>query len=70
MPKLELTLLVGGCGDTNICPAISTTNRGTVTVQGIPLQGEELAAARVPDGEEIVEIPLALIEEAARALRR
>jgi hypothetical protein len=68
MPRLDR--IAGGCPDGNTCPTISTTDRGTVAVQGYTFPDEELAEIGAPPGETVVEIPMSLIEEAARALRR
>ena len=46
------------------CPTIYMTDRGTIAVQGYNV--EHLT----PEGESVVEIPLAMLLEAARALGR
>jgi hypothetical protein len=58
---MELTKIAGDCKDGD-CPAVYLTDRGTVAVQGGRL------AHPVPAGEAVVEIPLGLVVEAARAL--
>ena len=58
---LELTKIAGNCKDGD-CPQVFRTNRGTVAVQGDRL------AHPTPEGEAVVEIPVELLAEAARAL--
>jgi hypothetical protein len=64
---MELTPLAGDCPDGRTCPVISKTDRGTIAVQGYKLTNEELAQIGPPDGETVVEIPVTLLLEAARA---
>ena len=45
------------------CPAVYRTERGTIGVKGILLEGVDC-----PDGEVIVEIPVDLLLRAARAI--
>ncbi|MFF0575661.1 hypothetical protein ACFY19_03835 [Streptosporangium saharense] len=53
----------GNCGS-NDCPTVFRTSRpGFVAVQGYTIR-----TIRTPDGESAVEVPEALIREAARAL--
>lgn len=54
----------GDCGKED-CPNVYTTDRGTVLVQGYTTTEHGLT---LPSGEEAVEIPLAVFQEAARAL--
>ncbi len=59
---MELTKLAdGNCKDGD-CPTVYTTGRGTIAVQG------DQISHPTPDGEAIVEIPVELLREAARAL--
>ena len=61
---MELTKIANdNCKDGD-CPAVYSTDRGTVAVQGYQLDH------RTPDGEAIVEIPAELLAKAARALGR
>lgn len=60
---MKLTKIAGDC-DGKDCPAIFTTDRGTLAVQGY------IVDRTTPDGEAVVEIPLELLEEAARATGR
>lgn len=55
--------LAGLCDDEHDCPGVFLTPRGTVAVQGEHIQ------MRTPPGESMVEIPFALLIEAARAAR-
>jgi hypothetical protein len=66
---MDLTRLAGTCPDGATCPTIFTTDRGTIVIQGPALTGAGLSQADLPDGEAAVEIPLALLLEAARAYR-
>lgn len=59
---MTLTRIAGTCND-GPCPTIYRTGHGTLAVQG-----DTLAGVGVPDGEQIVEIPEALLRDAARAL--
>ena len=54
-------VLTGNCGRDD-CPAVFTTDRDTVAVQGYDLPRE------TPTGESVVEIPVAVLQEAVRAL--
>lgn len=67
---MRLTRIAGSCPDGNTCPTVYETDRGTVVVQGYKLDDDELAQMDVPDRETAVEIPVALLEEVARAHRR
>jgi len=51
------------CG-TGDCPTVFVTDRGTLAVQGYVVEHE------TPSGEAVVEIPVALLKEALRALGR
>jgi hypothetical protein len=46
------------------CPTVYKTDRGTVAVQGYNVEHP------TPEGESVVEIPLEMLLEAARALGR
>lgn len=62
MDDIELTQVAGGeCGRDD-CPAVFTTNRGTVAVQGYAVDKQ------TPEGEAIVEIPVEVLREAFHAL--
>jgi hypothetical protein len=58
----QLTPIAGGDCGRNDCATIFTTDRGTLAVQGNKIDHE------APTGESIVEIPMALLKEAIRAL--
>ncbi len=59
---MELTRIAGGNCGRDDCPTISTTDRGTIAVQGYTVDRQ------APTGESIVEIPLDVLREAVRAL--
>lgn len=62
---MELTRLVGECKEEG-CPTVFTTDRGTAVIRGE--QFAELRQLRLSGTETAVEIPLTLLQEAARAL--
>lgn len=63
---LGLRLVTSLCG-TGSCPSVYLTDRDTVVVQGLTvLDGR----ADLPDGEALVEIPMALLLEAASRVER
>ncbi|GAA3928032.1 hypothetical protein [Actinoplanes auranticolor] len=49
------------------CPTVYASESGTLVVQGYAVSAER-AGVELPDGEILVEIPLALLTEAARNL--
>jgi hypothetical protein len=57
---MELTKIAGNCKDGD-CPTVYRTDRGTIAVQGDRLERP------TPAHEAIVEIPVELLTEAARA---
>lgn len=59
---MKLTKLAGPDCDGKDCPTVFTTDRGTLAVQGYTVDGP------TPDGEAVVEIPVELLKEAARAI--
>ncbi|MDQ3221934.1 MAG: hypothetical protein M3Q75_00410 [Gemmatimonadota bacterium] len=59
---MELTQVAGGDCGRDDCPAIFTTDRGTIVVQG------PIVAKEAPVGEAAVEIPVDVFREAVRAL--
>ena len=59
---MELIRISGGNCGRDDCPTIFTTDRGTLAVQGYVVDKP------VPDGEAVVEIPLAVFQDAVRAL--
>jgi hypothetical protein len=61
---MGLTRIAGGDCGRDDCPAIFTTDKDTVAVQGYVMH------RKAPVGEAIVEIPISVLQEAARALRR
>lgn len=57
-----LTRIAGsGCSHDD-CPAVFTTDRGTVAIQGYDIDKQ------TPAGESVVEIPLDVLREAVSAL--
>lgn len=61
---MELTQIAGGDCGRDDCPTIFTTDNDTIAVQGY------LVHKKTPVGEAVVEIPIAVFREAARALGR
>jgi hypothetical protein len=61
-PSQRLTRIAGGDCGRDDCPAVYVTDRGTVAIQGYDVEKETSA------GESVVEIPLDILKEAARAL--
>jgi hypothetical protein len=61
---MELARIAGEDCLREDCPTIFTTDRDTIAVQGYIVHKE------TPAGEAIVEIPIAVFQEAARALGR
>lgn len=59
---MELTWMAGDSCGRDDCPAVFTTDRGTLAVQGYTVD------RTTPNGESVVEIPLDLLREAVRAL--
>lgn len=64
---MGLTRLAGSCPDGKTCATVFKTDRGTVVIQGYTLSNAELSYVDLPDGEAAVEIPAALLLEAAHA---
>jgi hypothetical protein len=61
----QLTLVSKVCGGGS-CPTVYKTDRDTFVVQGYVV-APEVAGVDVPSGEQLVEIPMALLAEAYRA---
>jgi len=61
---------VGGDGEckNGNCPTIYRTDRGTLVVQGYAVGPEQAEGLTIPAGESLVEIPLDVLQDAARAL--
>jgi hypothetical protein len=49
------------------CPTIYDSGRGTIVVQGYTVVAERSGVA-LPDGEQLVEIPIELLTSAARTI--
>jgi hypothetical protein len=60
--------LAGGCNVTN-CPTVYVTDRGTLVIQGYALDPAATQQLTLPVGESAVEVPAALVLEAARAVK-
>lgn len=60
---VELTKIAGEC-EKGTCATVSRTDRGTAAVQGYTLYAE------TPAGEGVLELPIEVLLEAARALLR
>ena len=58
----HLTRIAGGDCGRDDCPAVFTTDRGTIAIQGYSID------RKIPAGESVVEIPLDVLKEAVRAL--
>jgi hypothetical protein len=58
----RLTRIAGGDCGRDDCPAVFTTDRGTVAVQGYDIDKS------TPAGESVVEIPVDVLKEAVSAL--
>jgi hypothetical protein len=63
---LALDHVVTVCG-AGSCPTVYRTNRGTLVVQGYAVEGRTVGVD-VPAGELLVEIPVGLLEQAARTV--
>ena len=57
----------GECKNGN-CPTVYRTDRGTLVVQGYAVDSNEAEGLTIPAGESLVEIPLDVLQDAARAL--
>lgn len=64
---MKLSRVAGECTNRRTCPTVYTSDRGTIVVQGYTLSAEDLAGINLPEGEGVVEIPVSLLKEAARA---
>jgi hypothetical protein len=60
--SLHLTRIAGGDCGRDDCPAVFTTDRGTVAIQGYVID------RKTPADESVVEIPLDVLKEAVSAL--
>jgi hypothetical protein len=57
----------GECKNGN-CPTVYRSDRGTLVIQGYTVDSADAEGMTLPAGESLVEIPLAVLQEAARAL--
>jgi hypothetical protein len=63
-PRTELHLIATVCGG-GTCPTVYRTDRGTYVVQGRTVTADG-AGVELPEGESMVEIPTALLEQLHR----
>jgi hypothetical protein len=63
-PNVTLQPLVAPCA-TGECPTIFQTDRGTLVLQGYVFDPND-AGAELPPGEQMIEVPVALLAEYAR----
>ena len=67
---LQRTQVLAGCTD-GPCPRVdATTDPGTLAIQGYRPSPEELAAMGLPEGETVVWVPQALLDEYVASLCR
>jgi len=64
---LQVTLLATSCKNGD-CPSVYLSDRGTLVVQGDGVRAAQ--GMRLGSGEQAVEVPMSVIEEALRALGR
>ena len=55
------------CKNSN-CPTIYQTDRGTLVIQGYTVDADQAEEVTLPAGESLAEIPLDVLQAAARAL--
>lgn len=66
---MKLEAVSSFCGELIVCPTVYKSDRGTAVVQGYRVNRDEVeGGVEIPDGEDVVEIPLDLIFEAAEKL--
>jgi hypothetical protein len=68
---MRLEYLAGGPGDQTACgrgpcPTVYTTDGGDVVVQGFKLDRKDVGALDIPENEDVVRIPSALLLSAAK----
>jgi hypothetical protein len=66
LPQCDMRLHVLASCSGGGCPTIYRTDHGTLVVQGYAVTGQ--TGVQLPDGELLVEIPVELLAEAARAV--
>ena len=62
---MKMTVVADTCKAPKRCPTVYATDRGSIVVQGYIVRDAE--NVEVPSGEALVEIPIDLLREAARA---
>jgi len=50
------------------CPTVYLADTGDLVVQGYKLDHRDLDQVQIPDGEDVVRIPAAILRDAARAV--
>jgi hypothetical protein len=63
---LNLRTISASCAS-GTCPTIYDSGRGTIVVQGYLVSADHAGVA-LPDGEQLVEIPIELLTNAARSI--
>ncbi|SNT64163.1 hypothetical protein SAMN05421812_116125 [Asanoa hainanensis] len=63
---MNLRTIAAQCAS-GTCPTVYDSGRGTIVVQGYLVSGDH-AGVTLPDGEQLVEIPVELLVNAARSL--
>lgn len=66
---MHLEPIASFCGKLLVCPTVYKTDRDTAVVQGYRVNRDELSSEfKIPDGEEVVEVPLDVLRSAAEKL--
>jgi hypothetical protein len=66
---MHLEPIASFCGRLIVCPTIYKTDRDTAVVQGYRVDRDELSGEfEIPDGEDVVEVPLEVLQSAAKKL--
>jgi hypothetical protein len=68
MKLIRKLVAESGCEAGN-CPTVYLTDRGTLVIQGYVLEPGAKMQLTLPSGESAVEVPAALILDAARQVR-
>ena len=63
---MKLQLVTSSC-ESGACPTVYRSDRGTLVVQGYTVTSPQ-AGLDLPSGEQLVEIPIDLLANAARAV--
>ena len=66
---MKLEPVASFCGKLLVCPTVYRTDRHTAVVQGYRVDREKLTGTfEIPDGEDVVEIPISVLQSAAQKL--